>query len=73
MEEAQLVNLAWKFDLSLAQILFLPIKPSCGKKSRQKFNGLLPEKARTMHVFYCLFTTKTECGIEIILLCHLAP
>lgn len=73
MEEAQLVNPAWKFGLSLAQILFLPIKPSYRKKCGYKLNGLLPEKAKTMHVSYCLFKAKIECGIQIIILHYLAP
>jgi len=36
MEEAQLVNQALMFDLSLAQILFLPIKLGCRKKKGYK-------------------------------------
>jgi hypothetical protein len=35
MEGAQLVNQAWTFDLSLAQILSLPIKLGCRKKERK--------------------------------------
>jgi hypothetical protein len=41
MEEAQHVNPALKFDLSLVQILFLPIEQGCRKKNRCKFIGLL--------------------------------
>jgi hypothetical protein len=64
MEVAQLVNPAWKFDLSPAQILFLPIKPSCRKKSGYKFNGLLPEKARTMHVFLLFVYNKNNVALR---------
>jgi len=45
MEEAQLVNQALMFDLSLAQTLFLPIKLGCRKKKGYK-------------LVYCILSTQ---------------
>lgn len=54
MEEAQLVNQALTFDLSLPQILFLPIKLGCRKKKGYK-------------LVYCILCTQLN---VIVILYH---